>query len=167
MSLVDDVQRTLDAAGVRVEIRELAESTATASLAAAAVGAPLGSIVKSLIFMAADKPLLVLVAGDQMADGKRIARHIGVSKKKVRIARTAEVQAVTGCRPGGVPPVAHREPLRTLVDRTLSRFGTVWAAAGAPNALFPIAYTELLSLTGGEVVDIAAGGSDCSRAAEE
>jgi len=119
MSLVDEVQRTLDVAGVRVEIRELAESTATAALAATAVEAPLGSIVKSLIFMAAGKPLLVLVAGDQMADSKRIARLMGISKKKVRIARADEVQAVAGCRPGGVPPVAHREPLRTLVDRTV------------------------------------------------
>jgi len=167
MSLVDEVQRTLDAAGVRIEIRELAESTATASLAAAAVDAPLGSIVKSLIFMVAGKPLLVLVAGDQKADSKRIARLMGVSKKKVRIARSDEVMAVAGCSPGGVPPVAHREPLRTLVDRTLSRFGTVWAAAGAPNALFPITYADLLSLTGGEVVDIAAGGSDRSGDGEE
>jgi len=155
MRLIDKVQQTLREAGLGVTVIELERSTATAPEAAAAVSAPLGSIVKSLIFMAAGEPLLVLVAGDRMADSKRIARLLGVSKKKVRIARPQEVEAVAGCSPGGVPPVAHLRPLRTLIDRSLSRFETVWAAAGAPNALFPIAYAELVRLTGGEVVDIA------------
>ncbi|MBC8449253.1 MAG: YbaK/EbsC family protein [Chloroflexi bacterium] len=154
MRFVDRVQQALRDAGLDITVVELAESTATAPQAAAAVGAPLGSIVKSLIFMAAGEPLLVLVAGDQTADARRIARLLGISKKKVRIARAPEVEAVAGCRPGGVPPVGHLRPLRTLIDRTLSRFETVWAAAGAPNAVFPIAYTQLLTLTGGEVVEI-------------
>ncbi|MDH7486990.1 MAG: YbaK/EbsC family protein [Anaerolineae bacterium] len=154
MRLVDRVQQALRDAGLDIAVVELAESTATAPLAAAAVGAPLGSIVKSLIFMADGQPLLALVAGDQMADAKRIARLLGISKKKVRIARAAEVEAVAGCSPGGVPPVGLLQPLRTLIDRSLSRFETVWAAAGAPNAVFPIAYADLLTLTGGEVVEI-------------
>jgi len=154
MKLIDKVQQALRDAGLDITVVELPESTATAPLAAAAVGAPLGSIVKSLIFMADGQPLLALVAGDQMADAKRIARLLGISKKKVRIARAPEVEAVAGCSPGGVPPVGHLQPLRTLIDRTLSRFGTVWAAAGAPNAVFPIAYADLVTLTGGEVVEI-------------
>ena len=154
MRFTDRVQQVLRDASLDIAVVELAESTATAPLAAAAVGAPLGSIVKSLIFMADDQPLLVLVAGDQMADAKRIARLLGISKKKVRIARAAEVEAVAGCSPGGVPPVGLLQPLRTLIDRSLSRFETVWAAAGAPNAVFPIAYADLLTLTGGEVVEI-------------
>ncbi len=154
MRLVDKVHRALRDAGLDIAVVELEESTATAPQAAAAVGAPLGSIVKSLIFVAAGEPLLVLVAGDRMGDGKRIAKLLGISKKKVRIARAHEVEAVVGCSPGGVPPVAHIQPLRTLIDHSLSRFETVWAAAGAPNALFPIAYTDLLALTAGEVVEI-------------
>ena len=154
MRLVDKLQLVLRDGGLDIAVVELEESTATAPQAAAAVGAPLGSIVKSLIFIAAGEPLLVLVAGDRMADGKRLAKLLGISKKKVRIARAQEVEAVVGCSPGGVPPVAHTQPLRTLIDHSLSRFETVWAAAGAPNALFPIAYTDLLALTAGEVVEI-------------
>jgi len=154
MRLVDKVQQALRDAGLDITVVELETSTATAPEAAAAVGAPLGSIVKSLIFMAAGEPLLVLVAGDRMADSKRIAKLVGISKKKVRFARPQEVEAVAGCSPGGVPPVGHVRPLRTLIDRSLSRFETVWAAAGAPNALFPIAYADLLTLTGGEVAEI-------------
>jgi prolyl-tRNA editing enzyme YbaK/EbsC (Cys-tRNA(Pro) deacylase) len=159
MRLVDKVQQTLLGAGLDITVVELDESTATAPLAAAAVNAPLGSIVKSLIFVADGQPLLVLVAGDRMADGKRIARLLGLSKKRVRIAREYEVSEVAGCDPGGVPPVAHIEPLRTLVDQSLSRFETVWAAAGAPNALFSIAYPDLVRITGGEVVEITSASS--------
>jgi len=154
MRLVDRVQQILRQSGLDITVVELEESTATAPEAAAAVDAPLGSIVKSLIFMAAGEPLLVLVAGDRMVDRKRIAKLLGLSKKRVRIARPQEVEAVAGCSPGGVPPVGHLRPLRTLIDRSLSRFETVWAAAGAPNAVFPIAYTDLLALTDGEVVEI-------------
>jgi prolyl-tRNA editing enzyme YbaK/EbsC (Cys-tRNA(Pro) deacylase) len=135
-------------------VLELEESTATAPLAAAAVGAPLGSIVKSLVFMAAGDPVLALVAGDRMADARLVARLLGISKKRVRIARAAEVEAVAGCSPGGVPPVAHAQPLRTLIDASLSRFDTVWAAAGAPNALFPVSYADLVRITSGEVAEI-------------
>lgn len=155
MRPVDKVQETLRQAGLDIAVVELRESTATAPEAAAAVDAPLGSIVKSLLFMIAGEPLLVLVAGDRMADAKAIAAIRGTSKKKVRIARAHEVEAATGCSPGGVPPVAHDRPLSILIDESLSRFDTVWAAAGAPNAVFPIGYDDLVDLTGGQVAQIS------------
>ena len=99
--------------------------------------------------------MLVLVSGDQRADVKRLRALLGLGKKRLRIAQPAEVLAHTGFEVGGVPPVGHEIPMRTLIDETLGRFETVWAAAGNAQAVFPIAYTELVALTSGEVVVLA------------
>jgi prolyl-tRNA editing enzyme YbaK/EbsC (Cys-tRNA(Pro) deacylase) len=155
MNPVERVKQSLEAAGLDAGlVQELPADTSTAEAAARAVDAPVGSIVKSLVFLADGKPLLVLVAGDQRADVKRIRTELGLSKKRLRIARPAEVQEHTGFEVGGVPPVGHSRPLRTLIDRTLSRFDRVWAAAGNANAVFPIAYAQLVSITGGEVMGL-------------
>jgi prolyl-tRNA editing enzyme YbaK/EbsC (Cys-tRNA(Pro) deacylase) len=137
------------------QVRELPADTSTAEAAARAVSAPLGSIVKSLVFLANGTPILVLVSGDQRADTKRLRSILGVSKKRLRIARPAEVLDRTGFEIGGVPPVGHCPPLRTLVDRRLGRFGTVWAAAGSRNAVFPIGFETLVDITNGELVALA------------
>jgi prolyl-tRNA editing enzyme YbaK/EbsC (Cys-tRNA(Pro) deacylase) len=155
---VDRVREYFAQRGGEIEVKELAASTHTAQLAADAVGTALGSIVKSLVFIADDdRTVLTLVAGDQRANAAKIARHAGV--QSVRMANGDEVRARTTYAIGGVPPVAHPVPvegrrLETLVDQTLLRFERVWAAAGAPNALFEIKTRELLELTQGRVADI-------------
>jgi prolyl-tRNA editing enzyme YbaK/EbsC (Cys-tRNA(Pro) deacylase) len=155
MNPVERVKQALTAFGLDADlIRELPADTSTAEAAAQAVDAPLGSIVKSLIFLADGMPMLVLVSGDQRADVKRLRAALGLSKRQLRIARPAEVLEHTGFGVGGVPPVGHRTPLRTLIDRTLSRFETVWAAAGNAHAVFPIDFGQLVSITGGEVMDL-------------
>ena len=155
MNPVERVRQALVDAGLDADqIRELPADTSTAEAAAQAVGAPLGSIVKSLVFLADGAPMLVLVSGDQRADVKRLRAQLGLSKRRLRIAQPAEVLEHTGFEVGGVPPVGHETPLRTLVDRTLNRFETVWAAAGNAHAVFPIAYEQLVTLTGGEVMDL-------------
>ena len=152
---VEQVKRALAASGLDPSlVRELPADTSTAEAAARAVNAPQGSIVKSLIFLADGKPLLVLVAGDQRADVRRLRATLGMSKRRLRIARPAEVSEHTGFEVGGVPPVGHRERVRTLIDRTLGRFDTVWAAAGSAHAVFPISYEKLVIVTGGEVTDL-------------
>ena len=135
-------------------VRELPADTSTAEAAARAVAAPLGSIVKSLVFLADGMPLLVLVSGDQRADVHRLRAALGLSKKRLRIAQPAEVLDSTGFEVGGVPPIGHWATVRTLIDRTLSRFDVVWAAAGSPNAVFPIAYSRLVTIANGEVIDL-------------
>jgi prolyl-tRNA editing enzyme YbaK/EbsC (Cys-tRNA(Pro) deacylase) len=155
MDPVTRVREALLATGLEADlVRELPADTSTAEAAARAVAAPQGSIVKSLIFLADDAPLLVLVSGDHRADVRRLRVVLGLSKRRLRIARPSEVLAFTGFEVGGVPPVGHEKPLRTLIDGTLSRFNTVWAAAGSPNAVFPISYERLVTLTGGEVMDL-------------
>jgi prolyl-tRNA editing enzyme YbaK/EbsC (Cys-tRNA(Pro) deacylase) len=155
MDPIDRVREALAAAGLDENlVRELPADTSTAETAARAVGAPQGSIVKSLIFMADSAPLLVLVAGDRRADVKRLRAALGLSKKRLRIASPEEVLAQTDFEVGGVPPVGHQPPLWTLIDRTLGRFDIVWAAAGSAHAVFPIAYARLVAITAGDVLDL-------------
>jgi len=152
MKSVDRVRRHLKALGLDTEVLELARSTRTAQLAAEAVGAPLGSIVKSLVFLADGRPVLVLVAGDRRADPKKLAKIL--QAKRVTIADAEKVREATGFAIGGVPPVGHKEKLTTIVDRSLGRFDTLYAAAGAPNALFSISYEALVRITEGLVADV-------------
>ena len=155
MDPVQRVRAALEHAGLNPDlVRELPADTSTAGAAARAVGAPQGSIVKSLIFLAGGRPTLVLVSGDKRVDVKQLRATLGLSKKRFRIARPAEVLEHTGFEVGGVPPVGHTQPLPTLIDSSLSRFKTIWAAAGSGHAVFPIAYQDLVAITGGQVLDI-------------
>ena len=138
--------------GLDISVIELDKSTRTAQLAAEAIGTELGSIVKSLLFLADGKPALVLVAGDRRADTKKLAQVLEV--QKVKIADADTVRAETGFAIGGVPPVGHHTPLPTIIDQSLGRFETVYAAAGSPHAVFPIAYDMLLQITAGQVADV-------------
>ncbi len=157
MRSVDRVRDYFTQLGEDVKVRELSASTRTAQMAADAVGTALGSIVKSLIFiMDDDRTVLALVAGDQRADGEKIARCLHA--RSARLAKGEEVRTRTSYAIGGVPPVAHVTPMETLIDQTLLRFETVWAAAGAPNALFEIDTQKLLRLTQGRVEDIVTTG---------
>jgi prolyl-tRNA editing enzyme YbaK/EbsC (Cys-tRNA(Pro) deacylase) len=150
------VREALAGAGLDPDrVQELPADTRTAEAAAQAVGAPVGSIVKSLVFLADDHPLLVLVAGDRRADPKRLRAELGLGKKRLRIAQPEEVQALTGFEVGGVPPVGHKPRLRTLIDDSLVRFDWLWAAAGSGHAVFPIRYARLVDITCGEVMALA------------
>jgi len=146
------VQAALDAISPGTRVVEFEESTATAPEAAAAAGCELGAIAKSLLFLIDGQPTLVLVAGDRMADSRKLAALSGVGKKKIKLADAETVRRVTGYEVGGVPPVGHETKLPVLVDESLGRFETVWGAAGAHNAVFPIAFSRLVEITRGQVV---------------
>ncbi|MBI5302327.1 MAG: YbaK/EbsC family protein [Chloroflexi bacterium] len=152
MRSVDRVRDYFIQRQLPIEVLELPISARTAQLAADAVNTPLGSIVKSLIFIADTRAILALVAGDQRADANKIAQCAGATR--AQIANAEQVRAHSSYAIGGVPPVAHPAQLETLVDETLLRFARVWAAAGAPNALFEIELKLLLELTHGRVADI-------------
>jgi len=151
---LERVQAALDARGLGIKVVEFSASTATAPEAAAAAGCELGAIVKSLLFLIDGQPTLVLVAGDRKADHKKLAARFDVGKKRVKLADAETVLHVTGYEIGGVPPVGHNSTLLTVVDESLGRFETVWAAAGAHNAVFPIAFAKLIEITGGQVATI-------------
>ena len=152
-SAPERVRTALAARGLVVVVVEFTESTRTAEEAARAVGATVGQIVKSLVFVADGKPLLVLTSGANRVDLKKVARLAGASRVE---KATAEItRAATGFSIGGVPPVGHPSPLPVFVDETLLRFAVVYAAAGTPHAIFAIAPRDLARVTEGIVADIA------------
>jgi prolyl-tRNA editing enzyme YbaK/EbsC (Cys-tRNA(Pro) deacylase) len=132
------VQDRLRELGLKAEVRELSDSTRTASEAAAAVGVDVGQIVKSLVFANEAGPILCLCAGDRRVDTAKLGPD-------VRQARGDEVREATGFAIGGVPPLGHDRPVRTVIDESLRRFETVWCAAGTPHAVFPVATEALLA----------------------
>ena len=153
---IERVKKALLEHGIHTEIGLYPQGTRTAADAAAAIGVPLGSIVKSLLFTVAGQPLLVLVAGDQRADPAKIARLLQVPPSDIALADAETVRQVTGFAIGGVPPLGHSTSIPTLIDATLARFDVVHAAAGTPYANFPIAFTQLVEVTHGQLADIVA-----------
>ena len=147
------VAQALAALAPESVIRELDASTRTAAHAAAALGCPLGAIANSLIFMAAEAPILIMTSGDHRVDLDIVADSVGIGP--LRRATPEEVRAATGQPIGGVAPVGHPSPVRTLVDESLSRYETIWAAAGTPHAVFATTYRRLLSMTGGQPAVVA------------
>lgn len=148
------VRRVVDAlaaAGVEAEVKELSQSTRTADEAAAAIGTTVPRIVKSLVFLADGQPLLALVSGSNRVDTSRLSEALG---RKIERADAATVREATGFAIGGVAPVGHPAPLEVVVDRDLLQYDVVWAAAGTPNAVFPIAPPTLVQIAGGQVIDL-------------
>ncbi|MFC4947068.1 YbaK/EbsC family protein [Pseudonocardia sp. GCM10023141] len=134
-------------------LQVLPDAVATAAAAAEALGVEVGQIANSLVFDADGAPLLVLTSGAHRVDTARVAALIGVAK--VRRATPDFVRAATGQVIGGVAPVGHPAPLRTLVDRALEQYPEVWAAGGIAHAVFPTTFAELVAVTGGEAADVA------------
>ena len=145
------VRTALEAHGVPTEVIVLEESARTAAQAAAACGVAVGQIVKSLVFLAGEEPILVLVSGANQADERRLT---ALSGQGVRRADADAVRAATGFAIGGVPPVAHPHRLRVFIDRDLLGYDRLIAAAGTPHAVFPITPADLCRVTGGAVADL-------------
>jgi prolyl-tRNA editing enzyme YbaK/EbsC (Cys-tRNA(Pro) deacylase) len=149
---VDRVTAAATRAGLEIEVRRYPEGARTAADAAAAIGCDVGQIVKSLVFMADEAPLLALVSGANLADTDALARELGASE--VRRASGKEAREATTFAIGGVPPFGHERPLPVVVDRDLTTYEVIWAAAGLPDAVFPIAPDDLVRASGGRVADI-------------
>jgi prolyl-tRNA editing enzyme YbaK/EbsC (Cys-tRNA(Pro) deacylase) len=147
------VERAADL-GLHPEIRTYPEGTRTAADAAAAIGCDVAQIVKSLVFVTDDHPVLVLTSGANRVDEARVAAALGVIG--LRKATADEVRAATGYAIGGTPPFGHDEPLLTVVDPHLLDHDEVWAAAGTPTSVFPLTPPDLVRLTGARTVDVAA-----------
>lgn len=145
------VRQRLAELGVEAQPVEFAESTRTAAEAAAAIGTTVAQIAKSLVFVAGDQPILVIASGVNRVDTAKVSARLGA---KVTRADADAVRSATGFPIGGVPPVAHASPLRTLIDADLMGYDSIWAAAGTPNAVFQTTPADLLRMTGGEVADI-------------
>lgn len=151
ISAVDRVRAALEAAGLASRIEEFPASTRTAVDAAAAIGTSVGQIVKSLIFVSAKTPVLVLMSGSNLLDEDRLAHITG---EGIRKADAETVRAATGYAIGGVPPIGFPAPLPTYIDRDLLKYETVWAAAGTPRHVFALTPTDLVRITSGTVAEL-------------
>jgi Cys-tRNA(Pro) deacylase len=139
--------------GLELKVREFPEGTPTAADAARAVGCDVDQIVKSLVFMADNRPVLVLTSGRNRVDLDKVGKHLNAAR--VRKADANQVRAATGFAIGGTPPFGHPRQLEVLIDQDLTAFGEVWAAAGTPRHVFAISPSDLVRASGGRVCDVA------------
>jgi prolyl-tRNA editing enzyme YbaK/EbsC (Cys-tRNA(Pro) deacylase) len=147
------IQDLLAARGLPHRVIEFEQTTRSAADAAAAIGCTVAQIAKSIVFKAASGAAVVVIAsGANRIDEAKVAAALGepIGKADADFVRTA-----TGFAIGGVPPLGHAQPSRTLIDRDLLALSTIWAAAGTPNAVFQLTPGELVAMTGGDTADIA------------
>jgi prolyl-tRNA editing enzyme YbaK/EbsC (Cys-tRNA(Pro) deacylase) len=141
------------ALGIDVEPHVFPEGTKTSADAARAVGCDLSAIAKSLVFMAGEEPVLVLMSGDKRVDTAKLARVCGV--EKTRRASLDKVREHTGYVAGGTPAFGLTRPLRVFADPSLRRNGEVWSAAGTPTTVFPLELDRLIEASGADWHDLA------------
>jgi prolyl-tRNA editing enzyme YbaK/EbsC (Cys-tRNA(Pro) deacylase) len=155
------IARVLDVAarkGVTLEVTAFPETTHTAADAARVVGAEIAQIVKSLVFVVANEegelePIVCLVSGANRVDLERLAAVVG--RRDVRRAMAREADELTGFTIGWIPPFGHARKTRVIMDPDLGLYSTVWAAAGLPTAVFPVAPAILRMLADAHVAPIA------------
>lgn len=155
-----NARRVADAAaaqGLDIEVAEFPEGTRTAADAAAAVGASVDQIVKSLVFVIDGAPVMALVSGANRLDPAKLAAAAGVEETSIASADADTVRSATGYPIGGVPPFGHDRELPTYIDDSLLSHQTVWAAAGTPNHVFELTPPQLVQASGGITADLAEG----------
>lgn len=147
------VQIALEASGIEFEIKLLPVAARTARMAAEALGCDVGQIANSLIFRdkSSASAVLVMCAGDRRVELAKIRRDTGIELGK---ADADFVRHETGFAIGGVPPVAHSNPLRCLLDESLQRHGEIWAAAGTPESVFCLSPWQLQHITAGRWLEL-------------
>ncbi|HEX2347006.1 MAG TPA: YbaK/EbsC family protein [Ktedonobacterales bacterium] len=148
---IERVRERLREQGIETQPVEFAESTRTSADAAAAIGTTVAQIAKSLVFMADGQPVLVIACGANRVDTKKLGALLDA---RITRADADTVRQATGFPIGGVPPVAHATPLRTLIDEDLLAYPSIWAAAGTPNAVFETTPADLVKMTSGQVADL-------------
>ncbi len=149
----EKVQQALKSAGFSNKVIEMEVTTRSAADAAGAVGCQVGQIAKSLVFQgqSTQRPVLVIASGANRVDEEKLASVLG---EPMAMARPENVRALTGFAIGGVPPLGHQTPMKTVIDADLMTHERIWAAAGTPRAMFSLTPDELLRMTDAEVKDI-------------
>lgn len=148
------VQDVLAINGLECKVIELSTSARTAQDAASALGCDVAQIVKSLIFktQTTHKPLLILVSGSNRVNETTIEAYIG---EKITKADASFTKDITGFAIGGIPPVGHKQKIDLIfIDEDLLQFGSVWAAAGTPHAVFNLKKDDLLQVTQGKIISV-------------
>ncbi len=150
---IEKVKEFLRAQPGNLEVIEIEADTHTSELAAEALGVDVAQIAKSLVFLIKDKPVMVVTCGDQKVNPRKIKGFLALTGK-VSMAKPDKTKQLTGFPPGGVCPFALKEDITILLDKSLSRYPVVYAAAGTPHSLVPITSKQLEEITGGEIADL-------------
>ena len=145
---VKRAEKAIQAFDSKLEIICLEQTARTANDAATALGCNVGAIVKSLLFRSGDNFVLCLVSGDKRCSLNKLKKIL--NEKDVSMAHPNDVKKITGYTIGGVSPVGHLTNVKIYIDTNLERFTTVFAAAGHPNCVFKINFSQLIALTNGE-----------------
>ena len=143
------IDRFLEAArvqGIEPDVHRFPEGTKTAADAARAIGCEVGQIVKSLVFIADDRPVMAFTSGANRVDEAKLAMVVGA--ERTRRASPEEARTATGFAVGGTPPFGHGERLMCVVDNDLLVWDQIWAAAGTPDSVFPLSPADLIRATG-------------------
>ena len=148
-------RRAADAHGFEVEVHEFPEGTKTAADAARAIGCAVAQIASGIVLSAAGDLVVVVTSGANRVEEASVADHLDVDPGSVSMADADEIKATLGWAIGGVPPFCHDVDVPVLMDETLREYEEVWAAAGTPAAVFPIAPDRLRQLSGATVADVA------------
>jgi len=149
-----DLATFIVANGVRAEFLSFEQPTSTVNASAEALGVPPEQIIKSLVFLAGDKPHLVVVNGNTRVDYRKLADHWGLTRKRIRMARPEEVLQISGYPTGGVPPFGLKLHLPTLVEKEVLLQEVVYGGGGDERTLLRIGPEELVRVTRATVVDV-------------
>lgn len=149
------LQTLIDKHRLAAVILPMDAHTATVGDAANALGVDAALIIKSLVFMAGDQPILVINNGPARVDRKKLAAYLGVNRKRVKFASIEQALETTGYVVGSMPPFGHRQTLRTVVDTATAELDTVYGGGGSIDAMMRLSSSELLRETHAEVVDIS------------
>ncbi len=153
-----DLLAYMQAQGVRGEIQQLDVPTPTVEAAAQAVGTSPEQIVKSILFIVDDEPVLAITCGYAYVERRAIAALYGVGRKRVKLATPEVVLQISGYEVGAMPPFGHRQLLPTLLDQRVLGLHEVYAGGGAENALVRLFPEDILRVTGAQVMDLTTPG---------
>ena len=148
-------ERAADEHGFEVDVHEFPEGTKTAADAAAAVGCDVSEIASGIVLSAGDDLVVVVTSGANRVDTSKVADLLDVDAGSVSMADAGDIKATLGWSIGGVPPFCHDGDVPVFLDETLADHDRVWAAAGTPEAVFPIDPDRLREFAGATVADVA------------
>lgn len=155
----EELQRFVEQNKIEAEIVRLEQETPTVQAAAKAVGTHPDQIAKSLLFLVAEKPVLVIACGTDPVRRSVIGGHYRIEKRQVKLATPAQVRELTGYEVGAVPPFGHREPIETLMDVSVMDHELIYAGGGGSRELLRVAPDDIVRVTAAEAANLTDPGS--------
>ena len=150
-----DLARFIDEHSITAELIHLPEETPTVEAAAAAVDAHPDQIGKSILFLVDGSPQLIVANGLNRVDYKKLADYLGLSRRRVKLAKADEVLAITGYPVGTVPAFGHIQVLPTIIEARVMEQSELYAGGGEINALVHLTTAELQRIIQAPVVSLA------------